>query len=79
MTRDNGNKTGRIMEAKFSLPVIGLVNGADSILAKVPVQLYVTLPQNVSAAAVSDAFVIATNAFASALMREAASTGYAPT
>lgn len=78
MTRDNGSKNGRIMEANFSAPIVQLVNGVDTLVAKVPIKLYATLPQNVSASAVNDAFVIATNTFAATLIREVASTGYSP-
>lgn len=78
-TRDNGPKNARIVEAVVNAPVIAVVNGADTIVARVPVNLAATLPTNVSGAAVYDAIFQATNLFVSTLMRDVYSTGYSPT
>lgn len=78
-TRDNGPKNARIVEAVYNLPVIQAINGVDTIVARVPINLAATLPQNVDAAQVYDAIFQATNLFVSTLMRSVYQTGYSPT
>lgn len=78
-TRDNGPKNARIMEGVFNFPIIGAVNGVDTLLARVPLNLALTLPTNVDASKVYDAAFQGTNLFVSTLLRSVYSTGYSPT
>ena len=78
-TRDNGPKNARLVESVYNFPVITAVNGVDTIVARVPINLSATLPNNVSASQVYDAAVQATNLFVSTLFRSVYNTGYAPT
>lgn len=78
-TRDNGPRNARIVEGVFNAPIIAVVNGVDTIVARVPINLSGTLPTNVDGAKVYDAIFQATNLFVSTLMRSVYSTGYAPT
>lgn len=78
-TRDNGPKNARIVEAVYNMPIIAEVNGVDTIVARVPINLAATLPTNVDASQVYDASVMATNLFVSTLFRAVYNTGYAPT
>lgn len=78
-TRDNGNKNGRIIEGNYGFPIVATVNGVDTLLATVPLQFNGTLPTNVDATKVNDAFVQFGNLLVAALVRAAAAEGYAPT
>lgn len=79
LTRDNGNKNGRIVEIDASEPIITAINGVDTKVGTVPLKIYATVPTNVDAAKVQDAIVKATNAAVSTLMRSVFAEGYAPT
>lgn len=79
VTRDNANKNARIAEGSFSFPILETVSGVVTKTATVPLNWHVTLPTNVDAALVNDAFVQAGNLLVSALIRASASEGYAPT
>lgn len=78
-TRDNGPKNARIVEAVYNMPIVTEINGVDTIVARVPINLAATLPTNVDASQVYDASVMATNLFVSTLFRLVYNTGYAPT
>ncbi len=79
MTRDNASgKPGRVLSISHKEPIIGAVNGVDTQLALVPFTLETTIPTNVDAAKVYDAYVKATNLAVSTLLRAVAAAGYAP-
>lgn len=81
LTRDNAKKNGRIFRCTFVYPVKGTdtTTTQDILLAKVPFEINGTLPTNVDATIVNDAFVQLGNLLASTLIRAVASEGYAPT
>lgn len=81
VTRDNAKQNARVFEASFRFPILGtnLATGYSEVLATVPIQVTGTLPNNVDASKVNDAFVQLGNLVASTLIRSVASTGYAPT
>lgn len=78
-TRESGGKPGRLMEGSLRFPIIGTVNGVPTQLALVPLSFSATIPTNVDATEVSDAFVQFGNLLASTLIRAVADDGYAPT
>lgn len=78
--RDNARKNGRLFNADMEFPVtITDANGELVLRAKVPLRASGTLPTNVSADAVHDAFVQFGNLLVSALIRASAEEGYSPT
>lgn len=77
LTRDNAKKNGRIIEGVFKFPVVD--SGTGALLATVPLSFSGTLPTNVDASIVNDAFVQFGNLLVSSLVRDVASTGFAPT
>lgn len=80
LTRDNAKKDGRVFESSFRCPIVASgPDGLPKIMATVPFQAHGTLPTNVNAAAVADAFVQFAALMASELIREVANDGYAPT
>lgn len=79
VTRDNGRKNGRVIEATISFPILQTIGGVETMVAKVPLALSGTLPTNVDSALVNDAFIQAGNFLVSALIRSTAAEGYAPT
>lgn len=79
VTRDNNRKNGRVVDLSFSFPITETVNGVETLVATVPLRTQGTLPTNVSAAAVADAFIQYGNLLASSLIRAAAEEGFAPT
>lgn len=80
LTRDNGNKNGRVLEASFRYPVVATgADGMPKVVAIVPFQVHGTLPTNVDGSVVTDAFVQCVALLNSSLMREVAADGYAPT
>lgn len=79
VTRDNAKQNGRVFEASYSFPVLQSISGVETIVAKVPIQVSGTLPTNVDASAVNDAFVQLGNLLVSTLIRSSAAEGYAPT
>jgi hypothetical protein len=79
VTRDNSRQNGRVFEASMSFPIVATVDGVDVIVAKVPLQATGTLPTNVDAASVEDAFIQFGNLLASSLIRSVAAEGYSPT
>lgn len=79
VTRDNAKQNGRVFDASFSFPITASVGGVDTLLAKVPLTISGTLPTNVSATVVLDAFTQFGNLLVSSLVRSTAEEGYAPT
>lgn len=79
VTRDNAKQDGRVMQAVFKFPVVETIGGVATRTATMPFTLEGTLPTNVDAALVNDAFTQMGNLFASTLVRSAAAEGYAPT
>lgn len=80
LTRDNGNKDGRVLEASFRFPITATdPNGTVRTVAVVPMQVHGTLPTNVDASKVADAYVQFAGLMASALLKAVAADGYAPT
>jgi hypothetical protein len=79
LTRDNSRKNGRVIEGSFSFPIVAEINGVDTLVATVPLTMSGTLPTNVDAAEVADAFVQFGNLLASSLVRSSAEEGYSPT
>lgn len=78
-TRDNGRQNGRHMSGSFRFPIIDSTTGKPVVDAIVPLSFEGTLPTNVDAATVVDAFTQFGNLVASTLVRQSASDGYAPT
>lgn len=80
VTRDNARGNARLYDAEFHFPVVGTdANSNPVLLATVPLRSSGTLPTNVDAAVVKDAFVQFGNLLVSTLIRSAAEEGYAPT
>lgn len=81
VTRDNAKQNARAFESSFRFPVtqINTGTGMSEVLAYVPFTVSGTLPTNVDADKVNDAFVQLGNLIASTLVRAVAQTGYAPT
>jgi hypothetical protein len=79
MTRDNANRNGRVIDVSLQFPIVETVNSVDVVAATVPLRLTGTLPTNVSASEVADAFHQFGALVASTLIRSVASEGYAPT
>jgi len=78
-TKNNGSQNARIMEFNGAVPVTNTVSGIQTLAGKMSMQVFVTLPTNVDANSVSDGYVQLSNALVSTLIRQVASTGYAPT
>lgn len=80
-TRDNAKRNGRIFEATMKYPIFmtDASSGQKILLATVPLSLTGTLPTNVDAVQVKDAFVQFGNLAVSTLIRSAIEEGYAPT
>jgi hypothetical protein len=78
-TRDNGKGNGRHISAAIKFPVVETIAGTPTVTATVPLSLEGTLPNNVDAALVNEAFIQFGNLIVSTLIRAVASDGYAPT
>lgn len=78
-TRDNGDKSGRRLDLSYKFPVTRTQDGITSQTSVVPMSASVLLPTTVDGAIPDDAFVQFGNLMVSALIREVAATGYAPT
>lgn len=79
LTRDNSARTGRHFTATFKFPITDTVGGVETLLGTMPFTVDGTLPTNVDATRVNDAFIQLGNLLASTLVRAAAAEGYAPT
>lgn len=73
-----GNKPGRIADFKFTFPIVETIGGVDTNTAIVPFSGTVTLPTNVDALKVKDAFTQLGNLMAATLVRSSVEEGYAP-
>jgi hypothetical protein len=78
-TRDNGKGTGRHVSGAIRFPIVETVGGIPTVTAIVPLSLEGTLPTNVDASLVSEAFIQFGNLIVSALVCSSAADGYAPT
>lgn len=78
-TRDSTGKPARILDGSLRFPIVETVGGVETQVALVPMTISATLPTNVDAAKVADAFVQFGNLLASTLIRSVSSDGYAPT
>lgn len=79
VTRDNGNKTTRIIEGNFSFPVTSVIGGVDTLLGTVPFRFSGSMPVGLDITKINDAFVQFGNLLVSTLIRSTAQDGYAPT
>lgn len=79
VTRDNGSKTGRQLDFAFRMPVTSTVSGVTTLVGTVPASASILLPTTIDAAIPADAFVQFGNLLVSALARQVAEVGYAPT
>lgn len=79
VTRDNGRESGRVLEGNAVWPFTQTVSGVETSVARMPFKVSTTLPTNVPASSVLNAWVVFANFYASALMRQVAEEGYAPT
>jgi len=77
-SRNNATKSGRKVEAFIEVPYVETIAGTPTVVSRVPIRLEATVPFNVPSGAMLDLTIIATNAFAAALMRSVISSGYAP-
>lgn len=79
-TRDNAKRNGRILEGQFRFPIFTTdsTTGQKILLATVPLNVTGTLPTNVDAVQVKDAFVQFGNLLVSSLMRSVVEDMYAP-
>lgn len=77
-TRDNGPKTARAFDTAYRFPVVRSVNGVDTIVATIPINVNGTVPQMVTTAEASEAVYQGLNLNASALIKECARDGFAP-
>jgi hypothetical protein len=78
-TRDNSRGNGRVLEINFNFPILQTIAGVETVVARVPLTASGTLPTNVDASKVSEAFLQFGNLISSDLIREAMADGYAPT
>lgn len=78
-TRDNGSRNARAIAGSFKFPVVGIVDGVPTVLATVPLTFEGVLPTNVDNTVVADGFTQFGNLLVSALVRQSAQDGYAPT
>lgn len=78
-TRDNGKGTGRHVSGAIRFPIVETIGGIPTVTAIVPLSLEGTLPTNVDASLVSEAFIQFGNLIVSTLVRSSAADGYAPT
>jgi hypothetical protein len=80
LTKDNSRKNGRLFRCQFVYPVKGVdsTTSQDILLAKIPFEINGTLPTNIDASVVNDAFVQLGNLLVSTLIRSAIQEGYAP-
>lgn len=79
--KENGRRNGRIFSAEFKFPLAGENSdtGSPYLYATIPFNVSGTLPTNVDVMTLENAFVQFGNLLASALIRAAATEGYAPT
>lgn len=78
-TKDNGSQNARIFNFNGAVPIVATIDGVQTQLAKMTAKCEFTLPTNVDSTLVNDGYVQLSNAMVSALLREVANTGYAPT
>lgn len=81
LTRDNAKRTARHLSITHRFPItfVDPVTSVSTIVATVPFSCEVTLPINVDAVDVKNAFVQAGNLIVQTLIRSVAEEGYAPT
>lgn len=77
-TRDNGPRTARSFNSAFRLPVVVAINGVDTVVATIPIDVTGTLPTKVDASHVKEAIYQSGNLIVSALVRQSLEEGYAP-
>lgn len=78
-TQWNGPKTGRQVEASGSFPFVTLVNGVDTVVSQIPFRFSCTVPTNMPGTTAADGVAVIANFLASQLVKDAASSGFAPT
>lgn len=78
-TRDNGSSSQRIMEINAAVPITQVVSGVTTKVAQLTGKASFVLPRNVDSADVLNGYVLTVNAMASALFKQIADEGYAPT
>lgn len=78
VTSSNGNNNARKIEATLKFPIVEDRAGVPTIIATVPLSMSGTLPTNVMAVSVEEAFIQFGNLLSSTLLRGVAAEGYAP-
>lgn len=78
-TTDNGNKSARVMSLSGAIPEVAVVDGVSTVVNLVPISLSLTIPKKMATAQAIEATTTLLNACASSLIKEVATSGYAPT
>lgn len=79
-TVDNGPKTARrmVIEGVYPTPVTDSTTNVTTVLARAPMRLEFTLPTNIASANNTEAAAVLLNFAAAQLIKDSASSGYAP-
>lgn len=77
-TQWNGPRTARQVTASGKFPLLATENGVEVVKGYVPMTYNITLPQAVADATLNEAVYQFANLIASALIKQSASEGFAP-
>lgn len=75
----NGPRTARRFSLIGKYPVVRTIDGVETVVATIPLDVVVTLPLSVTDTEASEAVRQFGNLFVSDLIRQSAESGYAPT
>lgn len=77
-SRDNGNRDARVVSLVLKYPDVRSVNGVDTVVGSIPINISATIPKQVLDSVVAEAIHQAGNLFTSVLVRDSYKLGYAP-
>lgn len=77
-TRWNGPSTARRATVSFSAPMVRTINAVETVVARVPIELSVVIPEGLTDAEVTEVVEQAMNFYSAPLIRQSIAQGYSP-
>lgn len=79
VSQKNGAGTARRLQAVFRYPCVETLNGVETLVATVPIDVTWTIPLNATDTAIAEAVSQFANLLASTLIKDSVKAGFAPT
>lgn len=77
-SRDNGRRDARVVSLLVKYPDVRSINGVDTVVGTIPLEIRGTIPRQVADAVIAEAIAQSANLYKAAAIQDAFKSGYAP-